>query len=588
MEHDIHAFTDLRSFFAASVRAAPEEVAVIIDRKGSPPDVVERRDCLLGAAAFAAAYRSRGLGAGDRVVLILPTSREFLHAFWGCLLAGAVPVPVYPPLPGPRFPAGVDRLRGILAAARPGAVVTIPILGEILAGAGLSLPDPLFEGEADADPSAFLEAPPPSGPEPALIQFTSGSTRSPRGCVLSHRAIIRNAQAILDAIDLSDGEAIRQVQWLPLYHDMGLMAALFLPLAPGAVGNRGYTVLQPPEEFLTDPVRWLELLSRYRAHYSAAPNFALGLVARKLAGSCPEIDLSGVRGIVVGAEPVVPETVRAFLDALAPAGLRPEAIRVAWGLAENVCFTTMSGPGLRVDRVDPRRLRESGMAVPVPDGRTSAAVPCVGRAYPGASLRVVDGRGRPVPDRVVGGVELRSPSRMDGYFEDARATEEAFRGPWLRTGDLGYLEGEDLHLVGRSKDLIITCGRNILPQDLEQAVDGLPGIRSGNVAAFGVPGPEGTERVAVVAETRGEVDPAELVAAVRERCRDRVGVVPRIVELVRSGQVPKTSSGKLQRGLARERYLAGALERAAVLRKGPATRPAAHPGSPDLGQSRTI
>jgi fatty-acyl-CoA synthase len=425
-----------------------------------------------------------------------------------------------------------------------------PILIETLRSEGWDDLPPNCEGW-DGDPGWSAQDDIVLGPDrPALIQFTSGSTLSPRGCCLSQRAVLANVVAGCEAMAFREEDLA--VSWIPLYHDMGLIGAVVVPVVSG----RLRCVLLGPEEFVVDPMLWLRASARHRASILAAPNFAFSMVVRRLRGQTPDLDLQGVRAIVNGAEPIDPDVVRDFLRILEPCGLSPAAMWPSWGLAENTVLATICKGGMRLDRVDRQCVERKGWAVPASKGAEEAEIVCLGKPVRGTDLRVVDEDGGALPERYVGDIELRSTSLMDGYFEEPGATSAAFRDGWLRTGDVGYLAADELYIVGRRKDLVIVGGRNIAPQDVERVVDRLADVRPGCTVAFGVRGEAGTEELVVVVEVRGAVD--GLCGRVARVCRETLDVIPRHVAVAEAGQVSKTSSGKLQRHRARALFLRGA------------------------------
>ncbi|MCA9773460.1 MAG: AMP-binding protein, partial [Myxococcales bacterium] len=422
---------DLKSLFLTYAGLDAERAGIAIARSGAKAERFTVGAIARAAAGFAQAFAQVGVRAGDRVVIAHATSLEFIGAFWGCHLVSAVPVPTYPAIPGSRVGMGLARLEGIFRRCRPAALVTLPILAEVYRGEGLALPPLVTDPVSGADFERFAAAAPPDARAPALIQFTSGSTSEPKGCVLSHRAVLANTRAVLDAFGEVKGVVSRQVSWLPMYHDMGLMAGVLFPFLYAAEGHwksdEEVSVLQPPEEFIVDPLSWLRLLDEHRANYTFAPNFALQLIARKLAARPESFDLSSLRTLLTGAEPVDPAVVRAFEGALAPSGLRAGTVRPAWGLAENVVFGTISPAGMRVDRLSRRALESEGVARPCADDSDAVEIPSLGSIHAGGELRVVGDDGTPVRERIVGEIELRSDSLIDGYYEDPEATAEVLR-----------------------------------------------------------------------------------------------------------------------------------------------------------------
>jgi fatty-acyl-CoA synthase len=346
------------------------------------------------------------------------------------------------------------------------------------------------------------------------------------------------------------------VSWLPLYHDMGLIGLLMTPMLNGFE-----LVLGAPQDFLAAPSRWLEWISEYRGTITAGPNFSYALAARALrrAGA---LDLSSWRLALNGAETVDPNAVEAFCAAAAPYGFDPRAAYPVFGMAEATLGVTFPavGEGMTVDAVDRHALEHERRAVPPPSGAdagdaaTVRRLAMLGRPLPGFELRIVEPRtGAIRAEREVGELQVRSPSVTPGYYRNPEATAATFDGDWLRTGDLAYLVDGQLVVCGRLKDMIIVGGRNVFPEDVERAAGAVSGVRAGNVIAFGSDRKRGRESIVVVAETKGQ-DLHEVHDSVVTHVRDAVGVPPVEVVLVRPGSLPKTSSGKLQRSLCRDRY----------------------------------
>jgi fatty-acyl-CoA synthase len=389
----------------------------------------------------------------------------------------------------------------------------------------------------------------------AILQFTSGSTAEPKGVMLPHRCVTANIDAIDRALIL-DYDLDRAASWLPLYHDMGLIGMLMIPMTTGTD-----LVLAGPQDFLAAPARWAQWISDFKCSITAGPNFSYALSARAMRRG-GELDLSQWRVALNGAEPIEPSSVEDWLAAGARHGLRVGTAFCAYGMAESTVGITFPEPGkgMIIDAVDGRVLETDGYAAPVdPSESGSRRLPFLGKAIAGLELRVVDpDTGVPLRDREAGELEVRGSSVTPGYFRNDQATAEVFHDEWLRTGDLGYLVDGELIICGRLKDVIIVGGRNVFPEDIERAAAAVEGVRAGNVIAFGAPGRKGRESVVVVAETRA--DDAEPVRdAVATRVTDAVGVSAEIV-LVRPGSLPKTSSGKLQRSLCKTRYLDDILE----------------------------
>jgi fatty-acyl-CoA synthase len=340
------------------------------------------------------------------------------------------------------------------------------------------------------------------------------------------------------------------VSWLPLYHDMGLVGFFMLPST-----NALELVLGAPQDFLARPARWMEWISRHRATATAGPNFAWILATRALERA-EGLDLSSLRIALNGAEPVDPASVRAFVAAGERHGLRPGAIFPAFGMAEVVIGGSFPTPmaGMVIDRIDGDRLDHDAVAVPADAGRELVRL---GRPLPGLEFRITDcATGEVRGEREVGELEIRGPSVTPGYYRRPDLTEKCWTDGWFRTGDLGYLVDGELVLCGRLKDVIIIGGRNLHPHDIERAVSEVPGVRPGNVIAFGVPGRAGKEGIVVVAESR-DADTDDLRQLVTRRVTDVVGVPPKDIVFLPAGTLSKTSSGKLQRAATKADYLAG-------------------------------
>ena len=517
------------------------------------------------AAAVAGGLLEQGVQRGERVALMLPTGLDFLRSFCGVLLARAVPVPIYPPLRLDRLEEYAQRQSAILADAGARLLVTVARARPVTRLLQPSVPT--LRAVVTADELAARGRPVTGaegdGSDPALIQYTSGSTGQPKGVLLTHDNLLANVAAIAGGLALTPADV--GVSWLPLYHDMGLIGSWLTCLHHGIP-----ITLLPPTAFLARPERWLWAIHQRAATLSAAPNFAYELCARRVADAALEgLDLSTWRVALNGAEPVSSSTLERFAARLAPYGFRHQAMMPVYGLAE--CSVALTFPpvgrGPRVDRVAREAFQREGLALPAPEGDTGALeFVSAGFALPGHELRVVDDANRDLPERSVGRLIFRGPSMTAGYFEKPEATRAiSVEGGWLDSGDLAYLVEGELHVCGRRKDLVIKGGRNIVPQEVEEAAAAVAGIRRGCVVAFGVANAAtGTESLVVVAETR--VDDAaareRLVAAVIEKVAEAIEVPPDEVVLVPGGSVPKTSSGKVRRSAARELYLAGELGRA--------------------------
>jgi acyl carrier protein len=525
----------------------------------------------------------RGVPAGGRVALMLPTSRQFFICYTGILLAGAVPVPIYPPFRADRMEEYAGRQTAILNNAGVCLLLTFrraEAVAKLLQPRVKSL---LEVVDAEKLLDAAENAPPPApgalpaflsgnrvrkGSDIALLQYTSGSTGDPKGVVLTHANLLANMRAIAEAVQISPDDV--GVSWLPLYHDMGLIGAWLTLMLHGLP-----LAVMSPLAFLTRPERWLQAVSKYRATLGAAPNFAYELCVRKIPDEAMEgVDLSSWRAALNGAEPVNPETLERFANRFAKYGFRREAMLPVYGLAEASLGVTFPPPcrGPKVDRVEREAFTTSGRAIPAPrEDKTAIGFVSSGVALPRHEVAIVDQDGREVPERTEGFLWFRGPSATGGYYENEEATAKLFSGgppqasgeyAWVNSGDRAYQADSEIYITGRVKDIIIKGGRNLYPHEVEELASRAEGIRKGCVVAFGLKGEEtGTEKLVIVAETREEDRGrrAAIAAAINDQVARGLGLPPDRVELIRPGSIPKTSSGKLRREETKRLYMEGTL-----------------------------
>ena len=521
-------------------------------------------ELLSGSNAVADGLRVLGVAAGEPVALMLRTEQAYFEAFFGALIAGAVPVPLYPPVRRDEILEYARRQRAILRNAAARVLVTFPETERIAALIRAQVPsletittvDRLATGGTGAVPE------PLAGPhDPALIQYTSGSTGAPKGVLLTHANILANIRAIGEAIAVRPVDVT--VSWLPLYHDMGLIGAWLGSLYFGVP-----IVIMSPLAFLSRPARWLWSIHAHHGTMAPAPNFAFDLCVHKIADDeIKGLDLSAWRLAFNGSEVVSPDTIERFTRRFAAYGFKADAMCPVYGLAESSVGLTVSALGRppRVDRIARQPFERARELRPAAPGEAYPLqfVSC-GRALPGHEVRITNASGRALEERVEGHIRFRGPSVTGGYFRNPQATSAVMREGWMDSGDLGYWAGGELFITGREKDLIILGGRNVYAQEVEDTAATVAGIRKGCVAAFGVHDPSlGTERLVVVAETRS-VEPARrdaLRQAVLECLVTAIGVPPDVIVIAGPGTVLKTSSGKIRRSATRDAYVNGTLGR---------------------------
>ncbi len=535
---------------------------IILDGAGAASSTISYSALADEARRAARGLRELGIAGGDRIAIMLPTSEAFFIAFFGALYAGAVPVPIYPPARASQIEEHLRRQAAILDNA--GAVLLIAPPAMHAAAALLrSLVDSLaIVASIDTLPEASETGLPRiEQPEKmALLQYTSGSTGAPKGVMLSHANILANIRAMGAAMGASAADVF--ISWLPLYHDMGLIGAWL-----GSLYYAAPFVVMPPQSFLVRPERWLWAIHRHRGTLSAAPNFAFELCDRNIDDAAIEgLDLSSLRLMANGSEPVGAATLRRFQARFGRYGFRPEAMAPAYGLAENVVGLTLPPRGQApvIDRVSRPALSERGIAEPAPDEAGAVEAVSCGPPLPGHEIRVVNDSGRELGERREGRLQFRGPSATSGYFRDAAKTRELFSGTWLESGDLGYIAGGNLFVTGRTKDIIIRGGRHLHPSEIEEAVAEIAGLQKGAVAAFGSHDPiSGTERLVILAETAA---PPEQHPLLRQHIAEAtIGILdapPEDVILVAPRTLPKTASGKLRRAASRQLYETGELDAA--------------------------
>lgn len=495
-----------------------------------------------------------GLRQGDRMALVVPDPEDFILTFFGALSAGVVPVPLYPPLALGKLDAYIDASVKIMTTAGARILLTTakvqPVLWSCM-GKVPGLEDILVVDKAFANAPETGELPEVGPDDIAFLQFTSGSTSDPKGVIVTHRNLVANTTDIWAAIEIGNPEDT-VVSWLPLYHDMGLIGKVLTPLVSGT-----RAVFIPTLSFLKKPTVWMDVMTKYEGTVTFAPNFAYSLATRR---AKPEHlarwDLSRMRVLGCGAEPIKPETMHEFTTTFAAAGLKPEAMLPCYGMAEAtlaISFVPLRAP-VETDLIDADTYHEKGWAVEVPRGtpNTMELVSC-GSVFQGHEMGVMDEAGKLLPERRVGELCLRGPSVTPGYWQNPEATARTIVDGWLHTGDLGYVAGGRVFVSGRKKDILILNGRNYYPQSVEWLIEELPEVRKGNVVVFSRPGAS-SEELVVAAETRGKPT-EETKAQVRRIVSDELSLRVADIVFLSAGQLPKTSSGKVQRAKTRDQYL---------------------------------
>jgi fatty-acyl-CoA synthase len=512
-----------------------------------------REDALANARRFIAL----GLKPGDRLALIAETGAEFAAAFFGAVYAGVWPVPLPLPTSFGGREAYVDQLKVQLESCDP-SLFLYPSEIAVFAGdaaAQLGLKAREWESLGDIEPGA-IALPSAGADDIAYLQYSSGSTRFPHGVAVTHRALLDNLRA--HGLGLRVEDTDRVISWLPWYHDMGLVGCLLSPIA-----NQLSVDYLKTEDFARRPLAWLDLITRNPGTtLSYSPTFGYDICSRRMSSqtrAADRFDLSRWRIAGNGADMIRPDVMQAFVDCFAEAGFAASAFCPSYGLAEATLAVSLMPPGegIRLELVEETEL--SGCSADRERPRRFRAIVNCGRPVTGMEVEIRGPDGQPLPDRGIGKLYVRGTSVMVGYFRDPESTAACLDGKgWLDTGDMGYLSGGYVFIVGRAKDMIIINGRNHWPQDIEWAVEQLPGFKAGDIAAFAITASSGEETPAVLVHCRVS-DPGErgrLRDDIRERVRAITGITP-VVELVPPRTLPRTSSGKLSRTKARNLYLSG-------------------------------
>lgn len=584
IEQQIGAAETLTEVLRLRGVAEPDRVHIQIYEEDEQLRTITFGELYERASAVAADLRERGLEPGQTVAIMLPTCADFFFTFAGVLFAGGIPVPIYPPFRADRIAEYATRQSNILRNAEARFLITwrqaenlakllqprVPTLRGVLnaqkmgaaaAEAGSAATDAKRASDATKQWRAVEHLSHHArGDEIAFLQYTSGSTGDPKGVVLTHANLLANIRSIISGVHVQASDVC--VSWLPLYHDMGLIGAWFVPIFNGV-----RLVVMSPLAFLSRPERWLRAIQRHRATISPAPNFAYELCVRKIADKDLQgLDLSSWRSAINGAEPVRAETLERFATRFAPYGFRRDALSPVYGLAEGSLAVSVPqmAAGYKVDRIDRGQFESQGRAVPATaDGGDATALEFVnaGTPLPSVEVRIVDGDGRELGERRQGRLWFRGPAATSGYYHNETATRELLReGDWRDSGDLAYWADGDLYITGRAKDMIIKAGRNIYPHEVEEIAGRVKGVRTGCVVAFGAPDERtGTERLVVAAELRDTAGAKRIEGEISSAVTDALGMPPDVITLLPAQSIPKTSSGKLRRSETRRLFLEGKL-----------------------------
>ena len=547
--------TTLTEMLDWHVLTHPERPHVCFIDDGGNESTMTHAELRDAARSISEGLGRRDLVPGQAVAIMLPTCPEFFAVFFGILMAGGIPVPIYPPARLSQIEDHLKRQAAILTNAEVVILITIEeakhvahyLRSQVKQLSHIVTPSDVSVATADAHMVAVHPG------DIAFLQYTSGSTGDPKGVVLTHANLLANIRAMGTALKAESTDVF--VSWLPLYHDMGLIGAWL-----GSLYHAVKFVVMSPLTFLARPERWLWAIHKHGGTLSAAPNFAYDLCLKRVDDRDIEgLDLGSWRIAANGAEPVIAGTIEGFCERFSEYGFRRESMKPVYGLAE--CSVGLAFPVLEgvppIDRIDRDRFALYGEVTPADDKPNALSFVACGRPLPGHEVRIVDDAGRELPQGREGRLQFRGPSATAGYYRNSTATDDLFDGDWLESGDLAYTRDGDIFITGRRKDLIIKAGRNIYAQEIERAVGEVDGVRMGCVAAFGVLDPAtGTEKLVIMAETRERADDRlqELRNDIEAVTLDVVGSTADDVALVPPQTVLKTSSGKIRRAACRMAY----------------------------------
>lgn len=540
----------------------PDREIIHFLKTGESDQHLTYRALIEGAGRYQAALRSRNVLQGEVVILILQQSIELVYAYFGTILNGSIPS-IMPFLTEKLLPEKYRKdLVSLIEITQPSAILTYrdftDELSEIQANnafiKALLFSEEIETGAAVLTGTGNYPGTERDGDDIVLLQHSSGSTGLQKGVALTHQAVFHQLDCYSKTIRLSSRDVI--VSWLPLYHDMGLIACFLMPILYNIP-----LVIMSPFDWVRAPHRLFQAISHYKGTLCWLPNFAYNFCAHKIRPADMEgIELSTLRAVINCSEPMRRSSHQAFLERFSQYGLQPSAIATCYAMAENVFAVTQDGidKAVTYDEIDQETFQKDKIARKVFNNRPSVYQVSAGKPIANTQVRIMDGDGRELPDRYVGEIVIKSNCMLTGYYHREDETVNSFSEGWFKTGDLGYLAEGELYVSGRKKDLIIVGGKNVYPQDIEAVVNEVEGVHPGRCVAFGVFNEEkGTEDVVVIAEL--ERDFADKDRQVAEQIRKMVtqstAVALRQVYLVNDFWLIKTSSGKIARAANKEKYL---------------------------------
>ena len=550
---------NISTILADHFREFPDQVIVIHSQTRQKDQLVTYRDLMLGAAGYAQRLAASGIKKGDVVILLLNRERDLLYSFFGTILSGAIPS-IMPFLTEKLAPEHYRQsITALFEKTRPGALIAAPELIQELETAAhnsdiRTILQPDLIDPAEEIDFARLPGMRSHSQEIVLLQHSSGTTGLQKGVALSHRSVFNQLESYAKALHLSLDDVI--VSWLPLYHDMGLIAGFILPVL-----TRTPLILMSPFDWVRAPYRLFQAITRYRGTLCWMPNFAYNFCSQKIRDrDLEDVDLSSLRAVINCSEPIHWKSHQMFIERFTTYGLHTNALATSYAMAENVFAVTQSGiqAPLTTDRIDAKRFQSDLVAYPATGNEHSLNLVSSGRPIENTQVRVIDKDGNTLPDRTIGEISIQSNCMLNGYYNRPELNKRAFLNGWYLTGDLGYLADGELYVTGRKKDLIIVGGKNIYPQDLERLADEVPGVHPGRVVAFGVFNEAtGTEDVVLLSEvdTKDRVEQQKIADQIRDRVNRGSDVALRYVRVLDRGWLLKTSSGKVARSANRDKYI---------------------------------